>query len=387
MRIDILAEFYDKFYFTFSIVGKNPINGNPIRTGRELGTPARFDVAYSGEEVAKHVLERRTLHASTLGVVEKVLAEYILDVRIGADDLGYTHCVLDRVVIEHDFDDICRYRDIVRKWIWTWERELDLKPTIVFSGNRSFHLHFLFDRAIILRDEKFTSIAESFIFMLAHVLPDGERRLFLKYDRHVLAQRALHRVPYSINEKTGRRATIVDTNLRPVDPRRAIELMHYNKFPQVLEKVTRTDVATLQVVLSSYLDKACTASGRVKLRSASGNSRSCRKRHYKCGDLSKYSFIERILQVSGLEDGRKRIIYYWLSKWFGCILEIPPEECARAIEEWLSRQGSGDSKVYRSWILKECEYAYRDKICPWTLETTARKDPEIIEILKKHNII
>ena len=201
-----LVDFYRVFYSFDNTIGIRLPTGGTKGLERELGRPVRLHVAESAEEIASFVKKyRESCHASTLGVVVSFLAEF-LDIEIEPDSLGVVHCFVDRVVIEHDCDslgiDVDRYREHVRTWLKIWENELALTPTVVYSGNRSYHIHVIFSNPILIKHEvQYNALYTHLIRLLAYTLPRREREIFLKFDRHILSIRSMHRIPYSINEK------------------------------------------------------------------------------------------------------------------------------------------------------------------------------------------
>ncbi len=94
----------------------------------------------------------------------------------------------------------------------------------------------------------------------------------------------------------------------------------------------------------------------------------------------RYSYIERIASASGIPDGRKRILFYWLIPYWVTVEGRSPEEVLDLANEWISRQGG--TKIYSSWILSEAENVRSKGIKPWSLSKVERIDPELVKLLR-----
>jgi len=98
-----------------------------------------------------------------------------------------------------------------------------------------------------------------------------------------------------------------------------------------------------------------------------------------------YSFIESILSTSGIPDGRKRIIFYWLAPYLVNIKGLTPEEAVSVLNEWLSRQGGG--KIPPSWVKDEALLAKRKGIRPWGLKKVESTDPGLVKMLRGMGVL
>ncbi len=97
------------------------------------------------------------------------------------------------------------------------------------------------------------------------------------------------------------------------------------------------------------------------------------------------SFIERLLSLSGLEDFRKRIIFYWIAPYLVNVRKLENEEAVGIIMEWLSRQGGGS--IPRSWILADVDNVRKKGILPWSVEKVRKIDPELVKELERRGIL
>jgi len=93
-----------------------------------------------------------------------------------------------------------------------------------------------------------------------------------------------------------------------------------------------------------------------------------------------YSFMEAILSASGIPDGRKRIIFFWLAPYLVNVKGLTPEEAVSVLNEWLSRQGG--TKIPTSWVKNEVILAKRKGIRPWSLKKVESTDPGLVKMLR-----
>ena len=94
----------------------------------------------------------------------------------------------------------------------------------------------------------------------------------------------------------------------------------------------------------------------------------------------RYGFIKKILSLSGLPDGRKRILFYWLIPYWVTVEGRSPEEVLELANRWIAQQGGG--KIYSSWILSEAENVRTKGIKPWSINKVERVDPDLIKLLR-----
>ena len=93
-----------------------------------------------------------------------------------------------------------------------------------------------------------------------------------------------------------------------------------------------------------------------------------------------YPHIQRLLNVTGLPDGRKRVLFYWLIPYWVTVEGKTPEEVLELANEWISRQGG--AKIYSSWILSEAENVRSKGIKPWSVRKVEQIDPELVKLLR-----
>lgn len=98
-----------------------------------------------------------------------------------------------------------------------------------------------------------------------------------------------------------------------------------------------------------------------------------------------YSFIESIMGASGLPDGRKRIIFFWLAPYLVNVKGMAPEDALPVLEEWLSRQSGG--KITKSWLKDELILAKRKGIRPWGLKKVESTDPALVKMLRDLGVL
>ena len=98
-----------------------------------------------------------------------------------------------------------------------------------------------------------------------------------------------------------------------------------------------------------------------------------------------YPYIQKILAASGIEDGRKRILYFWLIPYWVSVESLTPEEVLNRAEEWLSRQGG--SRIPSSWILSEADNVSRKGIKPWSISKVEKIDKWIVDELRRLGIL
>ena len=98
-----------------------------------------------------------------------------------------------------------------------------------------------------------------------------------------------------------------------------------------------------------------------------------------------YGYIEAVLSASGIPDGRKRIIFYWLAPYLVTVKGLSPDEAISTINEWLSRQGGG--RIQPSWVKDEVLLAKRKGIRPWSLKKVRERDPGLVDILEGMGVL
>ena len=96
-------------------------------------------------------------------------------------------------------------------------------------------------------------------------------------------------------------------------------------------------------------------------------------------------FYRNLLEATGIEDGKRRIIMYWLAPYLVTIHGMTKEEAINTILEWLTRQDGKRVPAY--WVRAEVESVARKGLKPWKREKVFRIDPQLKEILEKHGII
>ena len=67
------------------------------------------------------------------------------------------------------------------------------------------------------------------------------------------------------------------------------------------------------------------------------------------GSKNKYAWIEKVASA-GLSDGRKRFIFHVYAPYLVTIKGLKEDEAIKTIMDFISRCGSGDSKIRESWV-------------------------------------
>ncbi len=98
-----------------------------------------------------------------------------------------------------------------------------------------------------------------------------------------------------------------------------------------------------------------------------------------------WGFIERIFSASGIPDGKKRIILYWLMPYLISVRGLPVDEAVARVTEWLARQGG--QKVPRSWVRSDAENVKRHGIRPWGLKKVEQQDPSLVKMLRSLGVL
>ncbi len=98
-----------------------------------------------------------------------------------------------------------------------------------------------------------------------------------------------------------------------------------------------------------------------------------------------YTHVKKLISTSGIEDGRKRILYYWLIPYWVTVEGLSVEETLLRAKEWLSRQSGG--KIYESWIRAEIMNVRAKGIKPWSVEKVRKTDPTFIRYLEERGLI
>ena len=98
-----------------------------------------------------------------------------------------------------------------------------------------------------------------------------------------------------------------------------------------------------------------------------------------------YDYIEAVLSASGIPDGRKRIIFYWLAPYLVTVKGLGPDEAVATIEEWIARQGGG--KILPSWVRDEVLLVKRKGIRPWSLKKVEQRDPGLVSLLRDMGVL
>lgn len=122
------------------------------------------------------------------------------------------------------------------------------------------------------------------------------------------------------------------------------------------------------------------AASRALKKAVSGERKKQRK-----GGGKKQPFIEKLLSASGIPDGRKRILLYWLIPYWVTVEGLPPEEVFQRAKEWISRQAGG--KILDSWIRDDIENVRKKGIRPWSLRKVEREAPDLVKLLKELGIL
>jgi len=116
------------------------------------------------------------------------------------------------------------------------------------------------------------------------------------------------------------------------------------------------------------------------LRSATTQTRRARR-----GAGKGVGFIRRVIEASGLPDGRKRILLYWLIPYWINVEGLSVDEAVERAKEWISRQAGG--KIYESWIRSDAINVKKRGIKPWSLKKVERESPDLVKMLKEMGIL
>ncbi len=96
-------------------------------------------------------------------------------------------------------------------------------------------------------------------------------------------------------------------------------------------------------------------------------------------------FIERIIAASGIPDGRKRILLYWLIPYWITVQGLSVDEAVERAKEWVSRQAGG--KILESWIRSDAQNVKKRGIRPWSLSKVERESPDLVKMLREMGIL
>jgi hypothetical protein len=98
-----------------------------------------------------------------------------------------------------------------------------------------------------------------------------------------------------------------------------------------------------------------------------------------------WGYIEKILSVSGLPDGKKRILFYWVIPYLTNVKGLSVPEVVSTVQDWLARQGG--QKVPISWVRAEAENVKKKGYNPWSLKRVESVDPSLIKLLKDLGVL
>ncbi len=97
------------------------------------------------------------------------------------------------------------------------------------------------------------------------------------------------------------------------------------------------------------------------------------------------AFIERIIAASGIPDGRKRILLYWLIPYWITIQGLSVDEAVERAKEWISRQAGG--KILESWIRSDAQNVKKRGIRPWSLAKVEKESPDLVKMLREMGVL
>ncbi len=95
-------------------------------------------------------------------------------------------------------------------------------------------------------------------------------------------------------------------------------------------------------------------------------------------------FLKLLESASGIPDGRKRILFFWLIPYWVNVLNLSEDEAVERAKDWVERQGA---KIYESWLRSEARNAKKKGIRPWSLKKVQTVSPDLIKILQEVGIL
>ncbi|NPA76280.1 MAG: DNA primase noncatalytic subunit PriX [Candidatus Diapherotrites archaeon] len=98
-----------------------------------------------------------------------------------------------------------------------------------------------------------------------------------------------------------------------------------------------------------------------------------------------WGFIERILSASGIPDGKKRIILYWIMPYLVTVRGLSVDEAVSRVQEWLANQGG--QKVLLSWVRADAENVKKRGVRPWSIKTVEQRDPALVKMLREMGVL
>ena len=269
-------------------------------------------------------------------------------------------------IVELDYDDLKSNLKAAReitKYLYT----LGIYPIAVFSGNKSIHLRVdlsLQHYDLIVFWDKIREALGNVIDVLA------KRYLIdvavFKSTRHLV------RAIGSKHEET--KLYCIPINLTWNEK----EIIKKAYLPPKYIPRSRIDIGTLidkagLIKISRDIEKRLV---RKKARKIKAYKRS-HKIH------GKYQWVEEVLRIEGLEDGRKRTLFRIIIPYLANVKKLDDEEILKIVKGWVSKQKS-EGKIYDSWMRSAIKSARNADFKPIPLPVIKRIDPEHYQLLAKH---
>ncbi len=101
------------------------------------------------------------------------------------------------------------------------------------------------------------------------------------------------------------------------------------------------------------------------------------------GGSGRWAFIEAILKLSGVPDGRKRIILYWIMPYLITVKGLDIDTAVSISKEWAKRQGA---KILESWLRSDAENVKRKGLHPWSPSKVRAVSPDVFRMLQEMGV-
>jgi len=269
-------------------------------------------------------------------------------------------------IVELDYDDLESNLKAARE-ITKYLNSLGIYPIPVFSGHKSIHLRVdlsLQHHDIIVFWDKVCEALNNVIDVLA------ERYLvdvaIFKSTRHLV------RAIGSRHEETKLYCIPISLawNVK--------EVLRRARLPPKTIPRSHIDIGTLigkaeLIKISKDIEQKLVRK-KARKPKAYGSLRKIRER---------YQWVEEVLKIEGLEDGRKRTLFRIIIPYLANIKELDDEEILKIVKEWISKQRN-EGKIYDSWTRSAIKSARNADFKPIPLPVIKRIDPEHYQLLAKH---
>jgi len=101
------------------------------------------------------------------------------------------------------------------------------------------------------------------------------------------------------------------------------------------------------------------------------------------GQSGRWGFIESILKLSGIPDGRKRIVLYWIMPYLITVKGLDVDTAVSIAKEWAERQGA---KILESWLRSDAENVKRKGLHPWSPQKVRAVSPDVFRMLQEMGV-